>query len=147
LNCSESFDAEYLNIELKTILTKEVKLKNYKGKMIVLDFWASWCEPCKKAVPILEQIRKKTNPEKTIFLGVNTDTSLDLEEVRKVNKEFGIQYDSVLDPELKLAKSLEVEGQPALFILDKSGKLIFKQYGLNLEDLNGIVKNIQDWEK
>ncbi|MDX1957434.1 MAG: TlpA disulfide reductase family protein [Leptospiraceae bacterium] len=126
---------------------KEVKLGNFKGKILVLDFWATWCEPCKKAAPVVDFLRSKFNPESVLFLGVNTDKDKSIKELKAVAQEFGMQYESILDPDLRLADLLQVEGQPALLIFDRRGKLVYRQYGLVANDATVLYKKISEWEK
>ncbi len=147
LNCKENFDAKYLNLELENISAKKEKLKDYRGKIIFLDFWASWCEPCKKSVPKIDKIREATKDIKIEFLGINTDSSKTLEEIKEVSKEFQIKYKSLLDPKLELVHELNVEGQPAFLVFDKYGKEKYRQYGIISTDIPKILKIIRDLEK
>lgn len=146
-SCKKEFTASYLEIPLKDWNGKEHTMREYKGKVVVLDFWASWCEPCRKAAPVIEFLHEKSTPEKFVFLGINTDTDLTVEEIRKTANQFGMNYDSLLDPELRLATELAVEGQPALFVFDRNGKNIYHQYGINDEDAHDLLKKMSDWEK
>lgn len=145
-SCKNEFTAPYLFIELKDWNGKERKIRDYKGKVLVLDFWASWCEPCRKAAPVIELLHEKSNPENFVFLGVNTDHELSIKEVKEIADEFGMKYDSLLDADLKLAGELVVEGQPALFVFDRTGKKIFQQYGINDDDAPELLKKMSDWE-
>ncbi len=145
--CKKEFSAPYLNITLKDWNGKEIRIKDYKGKVVILDFWASWCEPCRKAAPVIELLHEKSDPENFVFLGVNTDNDLSEIEIKKIAAEFGIKYNNLLDPELKLAGELAVEGQPALFVFDRTGKNIYHQYGVNAEDAHDLLKKMSDWEK
>lgn len=136
-----------MDVELKDWNGKERKIRDYKGKVLILDFWASWCEPCRKAAPVIELLHEKGNPDNFVFLGVNTDHELTVDEIKKVASEFGMKYDSLLDSDLKLAGELAVEGQPALFVFDRTGKNIYHQYGVNAEDAHDLLKKMSDWEK
>lgn len=146
-SCRKEFTAPYLYVELKDWNGKERKILDYKGKVLILDFWASWCEPCRKAAPVIELLHEKANPDNFVFLGVNTDHELTVEEIKKVSSEFGMKYDSLLDSDLKLATALAVEGQPALFVFDRTGKTIYHQYGVNAEDAHDLLKKMSDWQK
>lgn len=147
LSCKKEVPPAYLQIQLKDWNGKDIKLLDYKGKILILDFWASWCQPCKEAAPIIESVREYSDSDKTIFLGVNTDSDLSNEEIKKVALEFGIKYDSILDPDLILANELSVEGQPALFLFNKDGKLMHKQYGVKSSDFPKLVRDLKKWEK
>lgn len=146
-SCKTEFSAPYLYTELNDWNGKKQKILDYKGKVLILDFWASWCEPCRKAAPVIELLHEKSNPDNFVFLGVNTDHDLSIEEIKKVAAEFGMKYDSLLDSDLKLAGELAVEGQPALFVFDRTGKKIYHQYGVNAEDAHDLLKKMSDWEK
>ena len=146
-SCRKEFSAPYMDVELKDWNGKERKIRDYKGKVLILDFWASWCEPCRKAAPVIELLHEKGNPDNFVFLGVNTDHELTVDEIKKVASEFGMKYDSLLDVDLKLAGELAVEGQPALFVFDRTGKNIYHQYGVNAEDAHDLLKKMSDWEK
>lgn len=109
---------------------------------LVLDFWASWCEPCKDAVPIVNRLYKELDPKKITFYGINTD-SPDKARIEKAIQEFGILYPSLLDPELKLVKSLEVIGQPGIIILNKEGEIYFSHYGLKPKDYTLLLGKLR----
>ncbi|MBP7281433.1 MAG: TlpA family protein disulfide reductase, partial [Leptospiraceae bacterium] len=62
-SCRKEFSAPYMDVELKDWNGKERKIRDYKGKVLILDFWASWCEPCRKAAPVIELLHEKGNPD------------------------------------------------------------------------------------
>ncbi|MGJ4746434.1 TlpA family protein disulfide reductase [Leptospira sp. SA-E8] len=121
------------------------KFSEDKGKLVVLDFWASWCEPCKKAVPVVEKLREKLKDSPAVVLGVNTEDDLSLVEIKKAASEFGMLYPSLLDPEWKLVTPLKIEGQPALFVFSKSGKKLHSQYGISEKDLPILTGRLKNW--
>ncbi|MCB1142168.1 MAG: TlpA family protein disulfide reductase [Leptospiraceae bacterium] len=143
--CSDNTQNNYMNIKLKDTNGVEQSLSTFKGKIIILDFWATWCEPCKKAGPLVEYLKDRSNPEKFIFLGINTDTNKPLSEIIQFAKDYGIHYPTLLDPELKLTGELNVEGQPALLFLDQSGKVLYRKYGLASLDIPGILNEMNKW--
>ncbi|MCX8000597.1 MAG: TlpA family protein disulfide reductase [Leptospiraceae bacterium] len=142
-NCKSKKELKYLEIEVYDWNGNKHQLKNYKGRLLVLEFWATWCEPCKKAAPIVEKVRKQVQTEQTVFLGVNTDSNKTLEELRQTAKSFGMKYTSLLDPAMELTDALEVEGLPALLILNKEGEVIHKQYGVLPSDFYKLVNFIE----
>jgi thiol-disulfide isomerase/thioredoxin len=144
--CRKETNEPYHQLVMGDWNGKERKLADFKGKILILDFWATWCEPCKKAAPVIEFLRSKSNPETVLFMGVNTDKDKPIKEIKDTALEFGMKYDSLLDPDLKLANLLDVDGQPALLIFDKKGRLIFRQYGVNEDDAEILLKKISEWE-
>ena len=138
---------KYLSMEVYDWNGNKIYLKNYRGKIIVLDFWATWCEPRKKAGPLIDILSKKSNPENFIFLGVNTDDNKTLSELKTTAQEFGIQYNSLLDPSLKLTEEFQIEGQPALLFLDRKGNILYRQYGLVFSDVQKLLQKMEEWEK
>lgn len=142
-NCKAKQEQKYLQIEIYDWNGKKHKLEDYKGKLLVLEFWATWCEPCKKAAPIVDKVRNHTQSEKVIFFGVNTDNNRTLEELKKTAKSFGMKYISLLDPAMELTDALQVEGLPALLILNSKGEVIHKQYGVLPSDFYKLTNLIQ----
>ncbi|MCE9499858.1 MAG: TlpA family protein disulfide reductase [Leptospira sp.] len=122
------------------------KISDFRGRVLVLDFWASWCAPCKKAVPVIEAAKKKTNPSIAIFYGVNTDSGKSISEIKLAGKGFEMTYPSFLDPKLILADAMQVEGQPAVFIFNKRGNIVYKQYGLIEKDYPVFLAKIIEAE-
>jgi thiol-disulfide isomerase/thioredoxin len=134
-----------MKVQLKDYKNETRTLEDFQGKFLVLDFWASWCIPCKNASPIIDNLHKNSNPEKFKFLGINTDDSLSNEEIERTALEFGMSYESYLDPELKLSNSLQIEGIPALLFFDPKGFLLHRQYGIKSSDYYNLQKMMSEW--
>lgn len=143
----EKVTEKYLTMSLYDWNGNKTKLADFRGKIVVLDFWASWCEPCKKAAPLIDSLVEKTNRDNFIFLGVNTDDNKTLDELKQISKEFGMNYTTLLDPQLKLTDELKIEGQPALVFLDRNGKILHRQYGIIPSDIRGLLLKMEEWEK
>lgn len=145
--CKREFNASYLNIPLKDWNGNEQSIKNYKGKVVILDFWATWCGPCIKSFPVIEYLREKSNPKNFVFLGINTDTRLSAKQVKNFAKKHGVKYNTLLDPSLKLSNSMGVRGLPGFFVLDRKGRVIYRQYGINSNDITILLNKMEKWEK
>lgn len=87
-----------------------------KGKPVVLNFWASWCAPCREEAPLLERTWREYRKDGVVFVGVNIRDSLT--DARRFVKEFDITYPVVRDESQKLADDLGVFGLPETFFLD-----------------------------
>ena len=87
-----------------------------KGKFVLIDFWATWCPPCRKAIPELNAFQKKF-ADKLVVIGVSDETE---EAVKKLTNP-KIEYSSAIDPQARMKKTLEVSGIPHCIIIDPKG--------------------------
>lgn len=106
---------------------KTAKLSDYRGKVVVLDFWASWCNPCKMSVPDMNKLAKEYAGKGVVVLAVATDTARD--NVDKGIKEFGIEYPVVWDHDSGLQSAFQVSSYPTVVIIDKKGLISRKLQG------------------
>ncbi|EMF70015.1 glutathione peroxidase [Leptospira interrogans serovar Grippotyphosa str. LT2186] len=145
-SCSLSREESILyQLSLYDLDKNSVSLKEYKGKVLLLDIWASWCEPCKDAVPVLEKLSKDLNGKNGVLLGINTEPELSKEEHLKAAKEFGMTYPFFVDRDFTLINQYKVEGQPALIVFSQSGTLLKIQYGIREKDYPKLRANFSNW--
>jgi peroxiredoxin len=95
-----------------------VRLNDLKGKTVILNFWTSWCEPCKEEMPSLAQLQKQMAPKITV-LGVSTDDSPSA--YHSFLKQYNIDFLTVNDPGKQSSDLYGTTGQPETFIIDPSG--------------------------
>jgi len=99
------------------------------GKVIVVDFWASWCGPCKEAMPALEKVHRKYRKKGLIVVGVNVDSEKRLgQEFLKSNP---VSFKVAYDKERKLASILPVRTMPSSYVLDRTGKVRYIHEGFH----------------
>ena len=104
-----------------------VALADYRGKPVVLNFWASWCEPCKGEAPILASAQRRWSNRGVIFLGVDTkDRQAD---GRTFQALYGMQNVSVVDTQGMLGASYGVLGFPETFFIGRDGTIVAKYVG------------------
>ncbi|MBO8201569.1 TlpA family protein disulfide reductase [Streptomyces smyrnaeus] len=106
---------------------KKLKLSDYKGKVIVLNVWGSWCSPCRAEAPNLAKVARDTKDEGVQFLGINT-RDLDKANAKAFERNYDIDYPSFYDPSGKLIlkfpkNTLSPQAIPSTLILDKDGKV------------------------
>lgn len=126
---------------------KKVNLSDLSGKVVILDFWATWCAPCKASTKELQKLHEKYQSRGVIILGVSMDTGKSAAElVKEFSGKNGLTYRMVLD-DGPMSKSYAVRNIPALFILDKRHtiKKIYPGYlpdlGVMIEkELEGLLK-------
>ncbi|MEJ5091550.1 redoxin domain-containing protein [Sphingobacterium faecium] len=117
---------------------KQINLQDFRGKYVLIDFWASWCVPCRVEN---EHVQKAYNTYKDRgfeVLGISTDMMLD--NWKKAVKDDGMTWVNVVDPESKVSGQYHINSIPSNFLLDPTGKII----GINLrgETLHESLKNI-----
>jgi len=108
-------------IEGKDRKGKAFQLSDYKGKVVLLDFWASYCTPCIMAMPDLEKISKKYSSKGTVVIGVNGDPPAARKQVDQILQKQKVTYRQVLDPPNKASMDYRVNGIPCLVFVDKKG--------------------------
>ena len=127
-----------IDFTLKNLDGKEISLSDYKGKKVLLNFWATWCKPCKKEMPDMEKLHQD-NPD-IVVLAVNIDSENNVEEFINNLK---LTFPTVLDVEGDVNKTYKVVSIPTSFFINENGvikeKIVgsmeFKQMEENIENM------------
>jgi len=123
------------NYTLNDVEGNEVDLANIRGtNLTVLDFWASWCKPCLKAIPKLIELSKKYESSNVNFIGINEDSPRNISKVAPLANSLGINYPVLLDSDQELMNDFLVNTLPTLIILGKNGKVVFTHIGYSNGD-------------
>ena len=109
------------NFTLDDLNGKPWTLRGFKGKVVLLNFWATWCPPCRKEMPDLESLYKRFGPQGFVILGVSDE---DAPVVQKFIAQQGITYPVLLDPGRKVNTLFQIEGIPKTFVYDREGKIV-----------------------
>ncbi len=121
----------------------DVNLEEHKGKIVVISFWASWCSPCLKELPILENIQNKIGTEKIKVVAINFQEGR--KQYRKIKKHLSaLKLTLTHDKRGKIGERFGVEAIPNLFIVGKDGKIIFHNVGYNESSIDKIVKVLNE---
>ncbi|MBI4536333.1 MAG: TlpA family protein disulfide reductase [candidate division NC10 bacterium] len=115
------------DFELRLLDGPVVRLSDYRGRVVFLNFWASWCPPCRAEARLLEEAWRQVKDRGIVFLGVNIqDTD---EGAHGFIGEFGITYPNGRDPQSRIAIDYGVYGIPETFFIDKEGRITYKHTG------------------
>lgn len=104
-----------------------VQLENYRGKVVLLDFWASWCVPCRRSFPWMNEMQQKYADEGLVVIAVNLDN--DAAEAATFLQEYPANFEIAYDPDKQLARSYNVQAMPTSYLLDREGATIERHLG------------------
>lgn len=105
----------------------DLDLARYRGKVVIVDFWASWCKPCRESIPWLNEMRSRYAETGLVVIGVNVDA--DHADAEKFLRDVPIRFDVVFDPAGDIAQRYKVAGMPTTMFFDRSGKLVQSRIG------------------
>lgn len=123
---------------------QRAQLSDYKGKVLLLDFYATWCEPCRAETPHLVQLQKQYAEQGLQVIGLNVGGEDDREQVPEYAKQFGIQYPLAFpDDELVDAYLGDNQNIPQAFVFDRSGNLVKRFVGYSEEGAQELERVVQ----
>ncbi len=126
------------DFKLQDLNGKTVQLSDFKGKPVLLEFWATWCQPCRDSIPGMEKLHRDYAGKGLVLLAVSVDGAV--EELRAFQKERGMTYTVLMGTE-DVASRYGVRSIPLTIMLDKSGKIQRRWLGAgNEEDIENTVK-------
>lgn len=111
---------EHADFTLTDLRGKEWTLQNLKGKVVLVNFWATWCPPCRKEMPDLDALYKQYKDRGLVVLAISDE---DAAKVQSYIKDHNVSYVILLDPGRKVNEAFRVEGIPKSFVYDRNGKL------------------------
>lgn len=117
-------------------------LSQYHGKVVYVDFWASWCGPCKQSFPWMNEMQAKYGDQGLVVIAVNVDTEAGAAKafLDKHPAQFQIAY----DPEGSLASKYNLQGMPSSFVFDRQGNLVKKHVGFSDNKTAHYEQSIKD---
>lgn len=138
---SFSSNSEAPDFALKTLDNKEIQLSNLKGKGVIINFWGSWCKPCEKEMPALENTYKWYKDKNVEVIGVNLEES-NLAVKSYVDRK-SLSFPILLDKDGQVRDIYNVSTIPSSFFINKDGKIVKEYVGqMNEETLNRWAKEI-----
>lgn len=119
-------------IKLNDLSGKPVSLSSFKGKVVLVDFFASWCAPCREELPVLDKLSKTYGSKGLVVLGVNIDN--DVKTAAKFLKDVPVSFTVVNDKDKKVAKAYAPPTMPSSYIIDKEGRVHHVHAGFRASD-------------
>lgn len=114
---------------LTDITGKNVRLSDMKGRVVMIEFWATWCPPCKESAPVLNELYKKYKDKGFTLLGVSIDKGEDIKAaVSSFAGKLSISYPVLLDTD-NVGQTYNISNIPSSFMIDKKGVIAYKHLG------------------
>ena len=128
------------DFSLKTLDGKTLTLSDLRGKAVVLNFWATWCPPCKVELPWFVDLQKQYGPQGLQVVGISEDEG-SKDKVAQFVKEMGVNYTIAVDDNSVSEKYGDVEDLPTTFYIDRNGKIT--QFAMGLVDRDEIEQKMK----
>lgn len=120
--------------------SSNIRLSDFRGKIVYLDFWASWCGPCKQSFPWMNAMHEKYKSEGLVVLAINLDSNI--EDAHKFLSSNNANFSVAFDNKGATPRTYSVKGMPSSFIISREGKIIFQHVGFNENDKNKLEQKI-----
>lgn len=117
------------DFELKATDGKMIKLSDYKGKIVIIDFWATWCPPCRKGIPDLVELQEKYGKD-LVIIGISLDDKRTIKDVEPFVSKYKINYPVVYGDEKTVGLFGNIESIPTSFVIDREGNIVKTHVGL-----------------
>jgi thiol-disulfide isomerase/thioredoxin len=130
-----------LDFKLKDLNGKEVSLSDFKGKKVFLNFWATWCPPCKAEMPDIEKLYSETKDTDLVILAVNVgEGKSDVTSFLNDNK---YNFTVLLDSDQNITNQYNIKGIPTSFFIDKEGNIVSSKVGgMSLDEMKSYISKL-----
>ncbi|MDZ7803273.1 TlpA disulfide reductase family protein [Thiohalophilus sp.] len=118
-----------------------IELQEYRGQVVYLDFWASWCTPCRKSFPWMNALQERYADDGLVVLAVNLDQ--DTAAARRFLKKYPANFTVAFDPDGNVAERYELKGMPASYLIDRQGNLVMSHTGFRSTDADRLEARIK----
>jgi thiol-disulfide isomerase/thioredoxin len=129
------------NFKLDSRAGKPVALADLKGQVVMINFWATWCGPCRQEMPLLEQMHKKYKPMGFTLVGINVEE--DSSGAEAWLKQTPVSFPILFDRENRVSKLYNVSGMPSSVLIDRKGNVRYLHRGYKAGDENTYLNHIR----
>ncbi|MFK5951381.1 MAG: TlpA disulfide reductase family protein [Methylococcales bacterium] len=129
------------NARLMSAEQQVLDLNIYRGKVVLLDFWATWCPPCKKSIPFFNTLQTKMGAQGLEIIAVNVDENI--QDVYRFLQQFPVNYKVALDPVGDCPEKYQVKAMPSSYFIDKHGKVRKIHLGFRNKDKADIKQMLE----
>jgi len=126
---------------LSALTGQQAALSQYKGQVVMVNFWATWCGPCQQEMPLLDQMYKKYKPAGFTLIGVNVDK--EAPAVKDLMSRKPVSFPVLLDPANQVSKAYHVDEMPSSVLIDRKGEIRYIHRGYRPGDENEYQDRIR----
>jgi thiol-disulfide isomerase/thioredoxin len=119
---------------------EKLDMSAYKGKVVLIDFWATWCPPCKKSIPFFNSLRSEHVKDSFEIIAINVDENS--EEAKQFLASNSVDYVMAFDPKGDCPAKFEVKAMPSSYLVDKTGKIRKVHLGFRDEDKDMLREQV-----
>ncbi|WP_372828623.1 TlpA disulfide reductase family protein [Shewanella sp. UCD-KL12] len=132
-----------LNVNVQSAQGVSFELNEYLGSVVYVDFWASWCGPCRKSFPWMNSMHNKYAAQGLKIVAINLDTDPKL--AKQFLKEIQASFDIAYDADMQVASEFDIIGMPTSYLFNRKGELVAQHVGFYREDHMKYEAEIKRW--
>ncbi|VAW52669.1 Thiol:disulfide oxidoreductase related to ResA [hydrothermal vent metagenome] len=136
-------DISASDFTLENMDEEKIKLSNYHGKVVLINFWATWCPPCVREMPSMERLHNQISEEDFKVIAINQMEDGDQVFAFTGQLETDLTFEILFDTESKVSQAYAVNGLPTTYLIDKKGKIRYRAVGGREFDHPEVIKIIK----
>ncbi|OOM10583.1 TlpA family protein disulfide reductase [Clostridium saccharobutylicum] len=130
-----------IDFKLKDLNGQEISLSDLKGKKVFLNFWATWCPPCKAEMPEIEKLYQETKDSNLVIVAIEIGEPLDTVKQFIDNNKYNFKI--LLDPDQSVATKYNISSIPTSYFIDAEGNIVSKHVGgMNIDQMKAYIKTL-----
>jgi len=119
---------------------RTVSLADYRGKVVLVDFWASWCSPCRQSLPLYDKLSSAYADADFAVLAISLDE--DVADAKTFLSEHPVKYTTLQNPQGGIAKAFDLKGMPSSYLIDRTGIVRARHIGFEPKDIDALKSEI-----
>jgi len=127
---------------LKSDSGENIRLAEQRGKVVMINFWASWCGPCRKEMPLLDELYQRYEPAGFTLFGVNVEQNP--EAAQRFLEDVGVSFPILYDPESNVSQRYQVDAMPTTVMVDRDGQVRYVNRGYKDGDEEKYRKQVRE---
>lgn len=132
------------NYAAATLAADSASLDGLRGRVVLLNVWATWCPPCREEIPALQELHERYASEGLEVVGVTIDAPGEERAVRDFVREYGMTYPVWLDPQDRVSSTFRLTGVPSTFLIGRDGTLLWRHLGPVTADDPGLLRMLEE---